>query len=153
MYIRNEKDFWSGVIFVGFGIFFGVFGFQYGIGTTASMGPGYFPVLVSAILFLLGLFVIRGSLAPNSTIEKIEKFSWRTLVLVLGSVVSFGVLLEPLGLVVALLSVIVLSSYASHEFTWKAALGNAAVLISMCVAIFVWGLKLQVHTWPTIFSH
>jgi hypothetical protein len=47
---------------------------------------------------------------------------------------------------------IMVSSKASPEFTWKGALANAAVLIVLCVGVFVYGLGLQFPVWPTLFK-
>ena len=49
----------------------------------------------------------------------------------------FTALLYPMGVVIALLVLVVVASRASAEFTWTGALVNAAVLIAMCVGIFV----------------
>ncbi len=43
MKIKNAKDFWSGVMFIAFGLFFAGFARQYDLGTAARMGPGLLP--------------------------------------------------------------------------------------------------------------
>ncbi|MFL6716596.1 MAG: tripartite tricarboxylate transporter TctB family protein, partial [Burkholderiaceae bacterium] len=50
MLIRNQKDFWSGVMFAAFGLFFAGFGTRYTFGSAARMGPGYFPTVLGVIL-------------------------------------------------------------------------------------------------------
>ena len=149
MRIKNHKDFWAGVMFIAFGAFFAGFGTQYKFGSAAQMGPGYFPTVLGMLVIVLGIVVAIGALRAGSPEERIDAFSWSTLLLVLGAVVLFGVLLQPLGLVVALLAVVCVSSYASHEFAWRATLVNAAVLIALCLVVFVWALKLQFPLWPT----
>jgi hypothetical protein len=72
--------------------------------------------------------------------------------LVLGSVVLFGILLQRAGLVISLATVVIVSSYASHEFGWKATLINTVVLVALCMAVFVYALSLQFPLWPTIFG-
>src|SRR5207245_9760908 len=69
-----------------------------------------------------------------------------------GSVALFALLLFPLGLVGALFVLIMVSSRASPEFTWKGALANAAILIALCLAVFVYGLGLQLPVWPALFN-
>jgi len=153
MTIKNQKDFWAGVMFMALGAFFAGFGTQYTIGTAATMGPGYFPTALGVIVILLGMVTTVGALSAKATAEKVEEFNWPSLLLILGSVVLFGVLLKSLGLIVSLLILITVSSYASHEFSWKATLINALVLIVMCLVVFVWGLKLQFQLWPTFIRH
>jgi hypothetical protein len=74
------------------------------------------------------------------------------VLLVLGPIALFGLLLNALGLILCLLILIGISSYASHEFTWKATLGNASVLIVLCLAVFVYALKLQFQLWPALIG-
>ncbi|MNR65542.1 Tripartite tricarboxylate transporter TctB family protein [compost metagenome] len=66
----------------------------------------------------------------------------------LGAVILFGVLLKPAGLVIALVVLVVVSSRASHEFTWRAALINAFLLTLFSIAVFVKGINLYIGLWP-----
>jgi hypothetical protein len=52
----------------------------------------------------------------------------RPLLIVLGSVVVFGLAVVPLGLVLATILLIVISSTASHEFRWKEAVIASVIL-------------------------
>lgn len=148
MHIKNQKDFWAGVMFVLFGGFFAGFGTQYTFGTAARMGPGYFPTVLGILLMILGLIVAVTGLSSKNTEEKVQKFAWDVLLMILGSVVLFGALLNPLGLIGSLLVLILVASYASHEHTWRASVGNSVVLISLCLFVFVYALKLQFQLWP-----
>ena len=148
MTIRNQKDFWAGLMFIAFGAFFAGFGTQYTIGTAAKMGPGYFPISLGVLLMILGALVSLAALRPKAQEEVVTKFDWFVLGWILGAVVLFGLLLGPAGLVIALAVLIGVSSYASHEFHPVATLINAIVLIVGCYVIFVWGLKLQFQLWP-----
>ena len=67
-------------------------GRNYPQGSSARMGPGYFPTALGAILAIFGVVSIgRSFLRPG---EAISAFAWRPLVLVLGSVVLFALLLD-----------------------------------------------------------
>src|SRR5512137_2157200 len=115
MKIKNAKDFWSGVMFVAFGIFFAGFARQYDMGTAARMGPAYFPTVLGLLLIALGLFV--GWTGIRTEAEDghgdVDKFHFKPLLLVLGAVVAFGVLLRPAGLLVALAAMVIISSLGS----------------------------------------
>lgn len=153
MKIKNQKDFWSGVMFVVLGLFFSGFGAQYVIGTADRMGPGYFPTALGVIVIALGVILSAGSLSAKAAADNITKFDWRVVLLILGSLVLFGLLLRPLGLVLTLFVLVAISSYASHEFSWLGMLINAVVLILMCLAIFDWGLNLHIQIWPTFLGN
>ncbi len=51
----------------------------------------------------------------------------KTLLWILGSVVLFGLLLKPLGMVLSVFVLVLVSSMASHEFSWKGATLNGVV--------------------------
>lgn len=152
MHIRNQKDFWAGLMFAAFGIFFSGFGTRYTFGSAARMGPGYFPTVLGIILIVLGAVITMGAISPKAEEHRVAKFSWPTILLVLGAVVLFGFLLNKAGLVIALAAVVIVSSYASHEFGWKATLVNTVILIALCLVVFVYALSLQFPLWPTIFA-
>ncbi|WP_020653105.1 tripartite tricarboxylate transporter TctB family protein [Massilia niastensis] len=152
MQIKNQQDFWAGLLFTAFGLLFAGFGTRYAFGSAADMGAGYFPTLLGVLMTLIGLFVAAGALSPKAEEQKVNRFAWTTLLLVLGSVVLFGLLLEALGLVLCILMVVGVSSYASHEFSWKAAIANAAFLIALSLFVFIYALKLQFPIWPAVFS-
>jgi hypothetical protein len=152
MQIRNQKDFWAGILFIAFGAGFAGVGSQYAQGTAERMGPGYFPTIVGLLLAAIGIGVALGGLAASAEVDKVKKFSWSTLLLIIGPVVLFGLLLETLGLVACLFLLVCVASYASHEFGWKAALANAAALIAISLTVFVALLDLQFPLWPAMFT-
>lgn len=152
MHIRNKQNFWSGVMFLAFGAFFAGFGTQYSMGSAAKMGPGYFPTALGVILAVMGAAIAIGAAGPTAHETHVDRFHFRELGLVLGAVVLFGVLLKPLGLILSLLVLVLVSSFASHEFSWKAALLNAIILIVLCYAVFIWALKLIFPLWPAFLG-
>ncbi|MBX7230362.1 MAG: tripartite tricarboxylate transporter TctB family protein [Burkholderiaceae bacterium] len=152
MKIRSHQDFWTGLLFAATGTFFAGFASSYSMGTAAKMGPGYFPFWIGLLQIILGAVVIISSMRNSTAEERIARFDLKSMALVLGAVVLFGLLLKPLGLALTLFILIAVSSLASHEFSWKATVANSVVLISLCFAVFVWGLKLQFPLWPSFFQ-
>ena len=62
MKIKSQKDFWSGLMFIGSGLFFALWaiGF-YQMGTAVRMGPAYFPTVLGFLLVVLGAIVLLQS--------------------------------------------------------------------------------------------
>ena len=58
----------------------------------------------------------------------------------------------PLGLVLATILLILASSTASHEFRWKEAMIASVVLAAFVVAVFGYGLKLQLPILPAFLA-
>ncbi|MGL9618530.1 tripartite tricarboxylate transporter TctB family protein [Bradyrhizobium sp. U531] len=150
--IRNQRAFASGVLFLAFAVFFFATALQYPAGSAARMGPGYFPRLLAIVLAAIGLVVILGAMKPGAEAQALRRWDLKGLAWIVGSVVLFGGLLFPLGLVGALFVLIMVSSRASPEFTWTGALTNAAVLIVLCLGVFVYGLGLPLPVWPSLLN-
>lgn len=152
MKIRNRKDFWSGVMFAGFGLLFIGVGNQYAFGSAAKMGPAFFPQVVGGILTLLGVLIALGSLNMKARIEDIRPGSWKVVAQILLPVVLFGLLLNSLGLVVSLLLLVSLSCLACNEFKWHEIVLAALALTILSYAVFVWALQLQFPLWPAFLG-
>jgi hypothetical protein len=148
--IKHPKDFWAGAMFIAFGVAAIAIGSAYPLGTAARMGPGYFPRILGLLLIALGaLLSLRAfKLVGN----RVGAFAWKPLIIILGSVVLFGLTLDYLGLVVSTILLIIVSSMASHEFTWKSSIISGVLLAAFTVAAFAWGLKLQFQIWPKFFG-
>jgi hypothetical protein len=57
--IKSPKDFWAGLMFVGFGAFFIIWALtHYQMGTAVRMGPAYFPTVLGGLLAFLGVLVL-----------------------------------------------------------------------------------------------
>ena len=137
--IKAEKDFWTGVIYVALGAAFLWIGRDYRMGTGARMGPGYFPIVLSCILMLLGVVSIGRSFLTRG--EEVGAIAWKPTLLILAACVAFGLLLKPFGLVIALFVLCAISFRASQYFVIDAkVLAGTLALILFCVVVFVKGL-------------
>jgi len=144
--IRHPRDFWSGVLFIAIGVFAVAYGSRYTLGTAARMGPGYFPRILGILLVVLGaVLALRGAKIDG---EKLVAWKLRPTSVVLGSVVLFGLIVQPVGLALSTVILIVLASAASHEFRPREALVSGVLLAALAVSVFVVGLKLQLPIWP-----
>jgi hypothetical protein len=152
MQLRNKQDFWSGVMFVALGLGFAFQATSYQMGTAARMGPGYFPFWLGICLAILGAVVGLTALSPKAEETDVGKFDFKILGIIVGSVILFGFLLRPLGLYLSLFILVVASSYASHEFSWKVAVANAVFLVVFCYLAFIKGLGLIFPLWPTFLG-
>ncbi len=150
MKIRNAKDFWAGLMFLAFGVGFMVVARNYAMGTAVRMGPAYFPTVLGGILAFLGLVVFLRSFFIRP--EGVGLFRLRPMAIVCLAIIVFAVTLKPLGLVLAAILLIVVGSFASHEFSWKAALVLAAVLAAFSVGVFYYGLGLPFNVWPAFLE-
>ena len=147
MHIRSPKDFWAGLIFVAIGAAFIALASQYRLGTMHRMGPAMFPILVGALLALLGAVIALRSFALDG--EPVSRFYARPLGVSLLAIVLFGAALQWLGLVAAVAVLVLVGAYASREVRLLENVALAAVMIVFSVAVFVWLLGLPLPLWPT----
>lgn len=150
--LRSHQDGASGLLFIAAGLGFAYVSTSYQMGTADKMGPGFFPFWLGILLAVLGAIVFIGAFSAKREEDRIGKWDIRSVLWVTGSIALFGLLLKPLGLILALLSLIFVSAMASHEFHWKGTLVNAIILIVIAYAAFVWGLNLQFPVWPAFIA-
>jgi len=151
--IKSEKDFWSGVMFTVVGIVFAVGATNYSMGSGARPGPGYFPLILSVILAILGAIVLFKSLTIETEGgDPIGHIAWRPLLVIVVAISVFGALLPRLGLFITIPVLIVMVSFAGDEFKWRGVIIAAAVLTVSSWLIFVAGLSLTIPLWPAFLA-
>ncbi|HJX17698.1 MAG TPA: tripartite tricarboxylate transporter TctB family protein [Acidiferrobacterales bacterium] len=140
MPIRNPKDFWSGLLFLGVGGAVVLLARNYQLGSALKMGPGYFPTALGGLLAVVGLIAVARSFIRPGT--AIEPFHWRLLLIVLGATLLFGVLVRNAGLIAAVAVLVLTAAAASVYFRWRVAIALAVGLVIFSVIVFVKALGL-----------
>ena len=140
MPIRNPKDFWSGLLFLGVGGAVVLLARNYQLGSALKMGPGYFPTALGGLLAVVGLIAVARSFIRPGT--AIEPFHWRLLLIVLGATLLFGVLVRNAGLIAAVAALVLTAAAASVYFRWRVAIALAVGLVIFSVIVFVKALGL-----------
>ena len=146
MKITSPEDFWSGVMFIAFGVVAVVVARDYPMGSALRMGPGYFPTCLGFIMMVLGAVVAALGLRVKG--EGTGKWGWRALSWLCAAFAGFGLLIEPAGLVPALLVLIVCSALAGRDFRPAELIVLVVVLIAGAVGLFVYGLELPYRLFP-----
>ena len=149
MKIKSQRDFLSGLMFLVVGIVFAVGATNYSWGTSARPGAGYFPLILSVIMAILGAVVLFKALTIETEGgDPVGDIAWRPLIVIVASIAAFGVTLPWLGMLAAVPVLIVMVSLAGDEFGWKGVIVNSVVLTAFAWFVFVWGLKLTIPLWP-----
>jgi hypothetical protein len=148
MRIRNMKDFLAGLMLscIGFAVLW--IASDYRMGTAFRMGPGYFPVILSILLIVLG--IITAVIALRSGEEAASpKLAWRPLFIVSIAVVLFGLFINNTGLIVMTFILVVVSRLSRPGYPWVETVVLSAVLSVVCAVLFYFGLKVQMPLLPT----
>ena len=161
MAIKSQKDFFSGLMFMGVGVAFAWGATTYNVGEGARMGPGYFPLMLGILMAILGAAITYKSLVVESVGgDKIGKWAWKPLIFVILANLTFGVLLAGLpsikfpafGLIVAIYALTFIASIAEAGWKVKNTFILATVLAAGSYLAFVVVLKLQFPVWPSFIT-
>lgn len=142
----NQKDLWSGILLIAFAVVGLWLNQDHTLGTARRMGPGYMPMLtfwilggIGAVVLLLGLF--------NGP-DRLERWAWRELLLVLAAMCVFGLLLEKGGLFLSIVATVAVASLADKTHRPLGVLGLIVFLLALCWFIFIRELDIRVNLWP-----
>lgn len=160
MKIGHPKNFWGGFLFMVIGGLFAViakgipgvtFLPGYAMGTPARMGPAFFPFWLGLMLFLLGLAIaVDGYRTQGGPEDGFPKFHWKPIILVLGAVVTFGLILKYTGMLIAGFVLIMIAARGSQDYELRRTVILGLVLTVFCAMVFVWGLKLPIPLCPDV---
>jgi len=147
--IKSQRDFWSGLMFIGIGLAFAWGATNYSFGSSARPGPGYFPFGLGILMALLGAAVLFKALTIETEGgDPIGAFAWKPLIIIVGAMVLFGLLLPRVGMFVALPLLVITSALAGDEFHPVEALINAAIITAFSWLVFIYGLNLTIPLKP-----
>ena len=153
MKIKSQRDFFSGLMFIAVGVVFAIGATNYSMGSSAKPGAGYFPLILSVLMAILGAIVLFKSLTIETEGgDPIGAIAWRPLTVIVAAIGVFGATINSLGLILAVPLLILISSLAGDEFKWLGVVINSVVLTLFSWLIFVYGLKLTIPLWPKFFG-
>ncbi len=161
MNIKSQKDFFSGLMFMGVGVAFAWGATTYNVGNGARMGPGYFPLMLGILMSVLGAIITLKALVVETVGgDKIGKWAWKPLFFIILANLVFGALLAGLpviklpafGLIVAIYALTFIASMAETGWKFKNTFILATVLAVGSYLAFVLALKLQFPVWPAFIT-
>ena len=135
----NHKDLVSGVLIALAGLYVGYSALGFGVGNASRMGPGYMLMVIAAGMVIMGTALAVGSVKYDDPVPNI---AWRPLLAVTAGMCAFAGLLNPFGLVPAVMLLVGLSSLGDPE-----AKPVSTLILAACVAggmwlVFVYGLRI-----------
>lgn len=161
--IKNHKDFYTALLYIALGLAFAAAAaLHYPLGTTARMGPGYFPLLLGLLLAGIGAVMLLRCLVQarraDTPVVRMGPWAWRPLLCVLWGAAAFGISLEglpalglpPLGLMVGVVLLTLIASLARPGMRWRETLLLAAALALGSYIVFVRLLGQPFALWPAL---
>lgn len=138
---HDRTDVIAGVLLMLVAAVFGWKTLELNIGTAFRMGPGYFPMILTGLLFLLGLIITLLALRRPGG-DGIGTIAWRGIVFILPAPIFFGLTVRGLGFVPALFLTTLIASQASMRMKPLPALVLAVLVTAASTLIFSYGLGL-----------
>jgi hypothetical protein len=105
----NNLNFVSGLFLMAIALLFGLQAFHYKIGDLSRAGPGLFPLLVSSLVFLIGVATVVRSrfIAPTPL-----SYNTRNIGLVLLAICGFTVISQFINMTLGIVFLVFCSSFA-----------------------------------------
>jgi hypothetical protein len=125
----NDKNLARGLVLMAISLAFGLTSLRYPIGQFSRAGPGLFPLMVSSLLFLIGVTTV----VRSRFVERIPlTFNAKNISIILASLCGFSVVSTHLNMIVGIVFMVFVAAFAgdgaySISRSIKVSLGLIAV--------------------------
>lgn len=110
----NNRNLIRGVFLTAFALVFGVWSTRYPIGEFSRAGPGLFPLLVSSLLFVIGVVtIVRSRFVAPLPLE----FRFKNMGYVLLGLCGFALLSEYVNMIVGIIFMVFVSTLAGTSYS------------------------------------
>ena len=127
----NDRNLLRGLFVMAISLAFGLMSLRYPIGQFSRAGPGLFPLMVSSLLFLIGLI----SVVRSRFVERVHlNFKMKNIALILASLCGFALISEHLNMIVGIVFMVFCASFAGTSYSVVRNLKVSAGLIAIALA-------------------
>jgi hypothetical protein len=128
----NDRNLVRGLFLIAISLIFGLGSLRYSIGEFSRAGPGLFPLLVSGLLFLIGLLTV----VRSRFVEPVHlNFNLKNIALILLSLCGFAVISEHLNMIAGVVFMVFCASFAGTSYSVVRNLKISAGLIAVAFAL------------------
>ena len=135
----NDRNLARGLFLMALSLAFGLTAFKYPIGDFARAGPGLFPVLISSLLFLIGIATVVRSRFVEKTALSLNP---RNIGIILGSLIGFAVVTMFVNMFAAIVFMVFFATMAGSNYSWKR---NVKISIGLCLMALVFAKLLGMN--------
>jgi len=130
-----------GIFLAAVSLFFAVNALRYPIGSLSHAGPGLFPLLICAPLFVIaGTMVLQARLAAPVPL----KFHPKNIALIIASLLGFVVVSEYVDMIGGIVVLVFVAGFAGNNYSW---MRNLKIAIGLIAVAFIFqrffGLNLR----------
>ncbi len=125
------------------------------IGSLASLGPGFYPAILGALLTLVGLLIVGTALATSPATDDAGTEltggpDWRGCACIVGGVVAFIVVAWLTGLAPAIFACVFVGALGDRTASFRGSLILALVMSVVGTVLFGYllGINMPLWQWP-----
>jgi Tripartite tricarboxylate transporter TctB family len=124
----NNLNFIRGLCIMAIALLFGLVSLNYSIGQFSRAGPGLFPLIVSCLVFMIGLTTV----VRSYFVEPVPlNYNMRNIAIVLLSLCGFAVLSAHLNMIAGIVFLVFCASFAGSSHSVQRNLKISAGLIAI----------------------
>lgn len=120
-----------------FGLLVAYMGSELSLGSMRRIGPGFFPTGLGLIIFFLALLT-----AFEHETARFARGSLRALIFISLAILAFALVVERLGLIIAVASLVLLTALAQGRPNLKSIVGVTLFLSAIGVLLFLYLLRI-----------
>jgi hypothetical protein len=144
--IKSQQDFATGLLFLIIGIAAYWIGADYSMGTAQRPGTGVLPRILAWCLMGSGLLLwIKAMIAEG---PRLDHWAWRPLIMITLATVAFALLIDPAGIVVAMLVSMTLCALGTPETKWREFAIFSVIMLIIGLGVFIYGLGMPIKVLP-----
>ena len=146
MRIKSTQDLATGLLFVAIGVAAYWIGADYNMGSAQRPGTGVLPRILAVCLMGSGLLLwIKAFLTDG---PGLGHWAWRPLIMVTLATIAFGYLIDPAGIVVAMVVSMTLAALGTPETRWREFAFFSLIMLAMGLGMFIYGLGMPIKVFP-----
>jgi hypothetical protein len=140
----KDRNLLRGLFLIAIALAFGLQALRYPIGQFARAGPGLFPLMVSSLLFLLGLTTVVRALLSGQ--RQPPEFNVRNISLIIVSLCGFALVSRYVNMIAGIIFLVFVASFAGTSYSvWR----NVKVAAFLIAVAFIFqkllGLQLPLY--------
>ena len=152
MISEDRRDYYAGALMIVIGASAAFIGAKYQVGTLTKMGPGFFPTCLGVLLVAMGILIALAARAggggSHGMIDSLHAVNanpdWRGWGCIIGSVFSFIILADTVGLAAATFSCVFVGASGDRESTVKGSAALAFGITAFAIFLFSYILRVQI---------
>jgi putative tricarboxylic transport membrane protein len=118
------------------------------VGTLFRMGPAYFPLVLAAVVAVLGALLAGSAFVLDG--PRLERWGWRAIAIVSAAILFFAVAIEGLGLFVTTAVLALAAAFAEPHNKLVSSLVFALAAAGFVVLVFPLALRVGIPIWPRL---